>query len=271
MRITVVPNDTMYVEVGKQFNWIFARVLGRFSDDVSAHAAARVGSLSGGYHMMPWALLQGESVCLDVAGNAILNANCSVKVGTGSGITGWYGALDFDGSGGGASEYRANIIDGTTDWKYCIHGDPAPGCISAVSVIDTLTGNKVGPTGEGIDTRVSAVVCDADHNGKDDFGEVFPDKPKRPSNVRDGLSRQPAPRIIPIVSYTNVPIKKVTIEGWSLAYLSGYTCVDAPDCSNGHGHWEVQIQIVDAAYSQSAGFLGANDPDSGVTIRRLID
>jgi hypothetical protein len=28
---------------------------------------------------------------------------------------------------------------------------------------------------------------------------------------------------------------------------------------------------VEAAYSQSAGFLGAYDADSGITIRRLID
>ena len=271
VRTTVVTNDTMYIEVEKQFNWIFARALGRFSDAVSAHAAARVGSLSGGYHMMPWALLQGESVCLNASGNAILNASCSVKVGAASGITGWYGALDFDGNGGGASEYQANIIDGTTDWKYCIHGDPAPGCISAVSVIDTLTGNKVGPTGAGIDTRLSAVICDANHNGKDDFGEVFQTNPGGSPTYVTTCPDSPRLVIIPIVSYTNVPIKKVTIEGWSLAYLSGYACVEAPNCSSGHGHWEVQIQIVDAAYSQSAGFLGAYDADSGITIRRLID
>jgi len=271
VRTTVVANDTMYVEVEKQFNWIFARVLGRFSDGVSAHAAARVGSLSGSYHMMPWALLQGESVCLNASGNAILNAGCSVKVGAGSGITGWYGALDFDGNGGGASEYKARIIDGTTAWRYCIHDDPAPGCISAVSVIDTLTGNKVGPTGSGIDTRVSPVSCDTNHNGKDDFGEVFQTNPGGHPTYVTACPDSPRLVIIPIVSYTNVPVKKVTIEGWSLAYLSGYSCVDATDCSGGQGHWEVQIQIVDAAYSQTAGFLGAYDADSGITIRRLID
>jgi hypothetical protein len=33
----------------------------------------------------------------------------------------------------------------------------------------------------------------------------------------------------------------------------------------------VHIEIVDAAYSQAAGFLGAYDPNSGITIRRLIE
>jgi hypothetical protein len=271
VRTTVYPSDSLYVEVDKQFNWIFARALGRVSEDVSADATARVGSLSGGHHMMPWALLQGQSPCLDAEGDAILNASCSVKVGASDGLTGWYGALDFDGNGGGASEYRANILDGTTNWKYCIEGDTAPGCISAVSVIDTLDGNKVGPTGEGIDIRVATQICDTNQNGEDDFSEVFQTNPSGDPTYVTACPDSPRLIIIPIVSYTDVPVKKVTIEGWSLAYLAGYSCVDAEDCSGGQGHWEVQIEIVDAAYSQAASFLGAYDPDSGITIRRLID
>ena len=267
---TAFPNDTITVELAADFNWIFARVLGHITDGVDAQAGARVGSMSGGHHMMPWALLQGESVCLDAQGDAIFNASCSVKVGAGSGLTGWYGALDFDGNGGGASEYRANIIDGTTNWKYCIDGDTSPGCISAVSVIDTLTGNKVGPTGEGIDERVDTPVCDANLNGKDDFAEVFQANPGGDPTYVTTCPNSPRLVIIPIVSYTDVPVKKVTIEGWALAYLSGYSCVGASNCSGGHGHWEVQIEIVDAAYSQTASFLGAYDPTSGITIRRLI-
>jgi Putative Flp pilus-assembly TadE/G-like len=270
VRTTVYPSDSLYVEVDKQFNWIFARALGLASEDVSADATARVGSLSGGHNMMPWALLQGQSPCLDAEGEAILNAGCSVKVGAGDGITGWYGALDFDGNGGGASEYRANIIDGTTDWKYCIDGDFSPGCVSAVSVIDTLTGNKVGPTGDGIDTRVDTPVCDTNLNGVDDFSEVFQTNPGGDPTYVTACPDSPRLIIIPIVSYTTEPVHKVTIRGWSLAYLSSYSCVDAADCSGGLGHWEVQIEIVDAAYSQAASFLGAYDPNSGITIRRLI-
>jgi hypothetical protein len=268
---TAYPNDTIAVELTNDFDWIFARVLGHISDDVDARAVARIGSLSGGNRMMPWALLQGESLCLDAQGQAIFNASCSVKVGASTGITGWYGALDFDGNGGGASEYEANIIDGTTDWKYCIDGDLSPGCVSAVSVIDTLTGNKVGPTGSGIDERVATPACDTNLNGKDDFEEVFQANPGGDTSYTTACPNSPRLVIIPIVSYSEVPVKKVTIEGWSLAYLSGYTCVDATDCSGGQGHWEVQIEIVEAAYSQAAGFLGAYDPDSGILIRRLVE
>ena len=142
--------------------------------------------------------------------------------------------------------------------------------MSAVPVIDTLTGNKVGPTGEGIDVRV-APACDTNLNGKDDFVEVFQANPSGDPTYVTACPDSPRLIIIPIVSYTNVPVQKVTIQGWSLAYLSGYSCVDAANCGGGQGHWEVQIEIVDAAYSQSASFLGAYDPNSGITIRRLID
>ena len=142
--------------------------------------------------------------------------------------------------------------------------------MSAVSVIDTLDGNKVGPTGEGIDIRVATPACDTNLNHVDDFDEVFQTNPGGDPTYVTACPNSPRLIIIPIVSYTNVPVKKVTIRGWSLAYLSGYSCVDSDDCSGGQGHWEVQIEIVDAAYSQSVSFLGAYDPNSGITIRRLI-
>ena len=120
VRTTGFPNDTLYVEVEGDFGWIFGRVLGKTTDKVGASAAARIGTLAGGHNMMPWALLQGDTNCLDATGKAIFGATCSVKIGAQGGVNGWRGALDFDGTGGGASEYRENIIDGESEWSYCI-------------------------------------------------------------------------------------------------------------------------------------------------------
>jgi hypothetical protein len=398
---TNVSNDTIYVELDNDFSWVFGKVLGLTSSNVGAQAKAVVGSLGGNNNMMPWALLQGDSQCLDAQGDAIFGANCVVKVGAGGAITGWYGALDFDGNGGGSAEYKANIIDGTTDWRYCIDGDPSPACVSAVTVIDALHGNKVGPTDQGIDTRTADAPCDSDGNGRDDFDEVFTPTGGSPPYV---VSCPESGRliIIPIVSYTSEPVHTVTIEGWSLAYLDTYWCSEvssdplgesgsyvlagpapaAPpkgkDCTesgaaprptatpppppagaaftsgsgledlyvlgpvagplpaparchhgsphgmqtcaptptpppgtptptpsptptptptpppatptpsptpagsptpapspggacHGNGHWEVQIQIVDAAYSQATGFITAYDEESGITIRKLVE
>ena len=273
VRTTGYPNDTLYVQLDSQFNWIFARVMGMTTSRVGAEAAARLGSLSGGHQMMPWALLRGDTNCLDpITGKAIFSATCQVKVGAGgSAINGWYGALDYDGNGGGSAEYKANIIDGTTDWSYCIQGDPAPGCVSSVSIVDALDGNKVGPTGSGIDARwATGAKCDKNGNGKDDFNEVFTPTGQVSPAYSVSCPDSPWLIILPIISYESVPIHTVTIRGWTLAYLQSYACVGGNNCSGAKGHWEVSIEVVDAAYSQTAGFLGNYDPTSGILIRRLI-
>jgi hypothetical protein len=273
VRTTGVPNDTLFVELESDFGWIFGRVVGQTTSKVGAKAAARIGSLSGGHEMMPWALLRGDTNCLDATtGTAIFGATCQVKVGADSGITGWRGALDYDGGGGGSNEYQENIIDGTVVRNYCISGDPAPSCVSSYRVVDSLTGNKVGGTGSGIDARLATgAQCDSNGNGKDDFNEVFTPTGQVSPKYSVACPHSPWLVIIPIVTYESVPVATVTIRGWTLAYLQGYACVGGPNCSGGKGHWEVSIEIADAAYSQTAGFLGNFDPTSGILIRRLIE
>ena len=64
VRTTSYPNDTLYVQLEGDFNWLFARVLGNTTSKVGAEAAARIGTLAGGHNMMPWGLLRGETNCL---------------------------------------------------------------------------------------------------------------------------------------------------------------------------------------------------------------
>ncbi len=273
VRTTGVPNDTLYVELENNFGWIFGRVLGKTTSKVGADAAARIGTLAGGHQMVPWALLRGDTNCLDAAtGAPIFGATCQVKVGAGSSaIDGWYGALDYDGNGGGASEYKNRIIDGTVASTYCIQGDPAPSCVSSLGVVDALNGNKTGPTGSGIDTRwATGAKCDSNGNAKDDFSEVFTPTGQVSPAYSVACPDSPWLVIIPIVEYQSVPVSTVTIRGWTLAYLESYACVGGNNCTSAKGHWEVSIRIVDAAYSQTAGFLGNYDPTSGILIRRLI-
>jgi hypothetical protein len=272
VRTIGVANDTLFVQLEGDFGWIFGRVLGQTTSKVGAQAAARTGSLAGGHNMMPWALLQGDTNCLDSGGKAIFGATCQVKVGAQNGIGGWRGALDYDGNGGGGSEYRDNIIDGAVNSLYCIAGDPAPDCVSSLTIVDALDGNKVGPTGQGIDTRwASGAQCDSSGNNKDDFDEVFTPTGQLSPAYTVSCPDSPWLVIIPIVSYSTVPVQTVTIEGWTLAYLESYACVGGNNCAGAKGHWEVSIEIVDATYSQSAAFLGNYDPTSGILIRRLIE
>jgi len=269
----LAPNDTVHVELKKDFNWIFARVLGKTSSPVGAQAAARTGSLAGGFGAMPWALLEGDSLCLDAKGDAIFNTDCAVKGGAGSSaITGWYGALDYDGNGGGSSEYESNIVDNETANSYCVVTEPSPECDAYA--INALTGNKVGGTGQGIDARLALEPtsgCSKDGNDIDDFDEVFVPNPGGNPSYLVVCPDSPRLVIIPIVTIDQTPVQTVTIGGWTLAYLNGYSCVGAQSCSGAKGHWEVSITIVDAVYSQTAGFLSAFDPTNGIVVRRLIE
>jgi hypothetical protein len=273
VRTTDYPNDTMFVEVESSFNWIFGRVLGHTTSAVSAKAAAQVGSLAGGGDLVPWAMVIGDSACLDATGVQIPGANCSVKIGSTTGsTTGWYGALDLDGNGGGSSEYESNIVDGSAETAYCSQGQPEPEC--EATQVDALSGNKVGGTGQGIATRLQSEPtsgCDDNGNGTDDFDEVFATNTSGSSAAYTVVCPD-SPRliIIPIVTLNGIPVQTVTIEGWALAYLGSYSCVGDSTC-NGKGHWEVQVTMVDAVYSQAAGFIGAFNPLSAVTVRRLIE
>ena len=269
VRTTDAPNDTLYVELERDFDWIFGRAVGMDTDPVSAVAAAQIQSVTGTSNLMPWAILMGDSACLDGNNDPISGADCSVKLGSAaSTITGWYGALDLDGSGGGGSEYESNIVDGEADTKYCSVGETDPACESFV--VDALHGNKVGGTGHAIDDRLlNEPTCDTNGNGIDDFGEVFVAGQNGIAQFAIVCPHSPRHILIPIVSLNGIPVQTVTIEGWALAYLDGYSCVGT-NCPTGKGHWEVQVTMVDAIYSESADLIGAFNPLSRVSVRRLI-
>jgi hypothetical protein len=119
-------------------------------------------------------MVMGDSACLDASGVQIPGATCSVKVGAGSALTGWYGALDLDGNGGGSNEYESNIVDGTADTVYCAVGQTEPEC--ETTNIDALSGNKVGGTDHGIDERLAAEATPGclGRGRHNDFNEVVP-------------------------------------------------------------------------------------------------
>jgi len=213
----------------------------------------------------------GDSACLDSNNKPISGANCSVKLGSGaSAIGGWYGALDLDGSGGGSSEYESNIIDGTADTKYCAVGQTDPACQSFV--VDALPGNKVGGTDHAIDQRLlNEPKCDKNGNRIDDFSEVFVAGQNGFANFAVVCPQSPRYVIIPIVTPNQVPVKTVTIKGWAVAYLKSYSCVGAVNCTGGKGHWEVQVTMVDAIYSESPDLIGPFNPLSRIAVRWLIE
>ncbi len=266
IRSTAVSNDTVYVEVEGEFSWVFGRAVGKMTDAVGAQAAAQTGSFGPFSNLMPWAVLEGDPACVDAFGNAAYGATCMVKVGAQDGFGGWRGALDFDGIGGGGSEYRENIIDGRVETYYCAEGDM--GC-PGTTVVHDLDGNKVGPTDQGIEARLSTEPtpgCSTDGDGRDDFDEVFSGSGGSYTVI---CPHSPRVVVIPIVRMNNQ--HTVTIVGWTFGYLDTYSCVGAATCNGAKGHWEVQVTMVDAVYAQPAPFLSAYNPLGEIPITRLIE
>ncbi|HEY8491026.1 MAG TPA: Tad domain-containing protein [Dehalococcoidia bacterium] len=262
------PCDTVRVTVRDTSNVFFLRALGVASPEVDATAAARITSLQGTNRLMPWGLTRDNSDCLNTGTNPPtpkFGSSCTVKVGAGDGSSGDYGALDFDGNGGGSSEYRENIIDGTTERTYRV-GDRT----------DTLTGNRTGPTDEGIDTRLDGetegdnAACDKDGDGDHEFWEIFTDlgAGRQPRYiVNEACQDSPRLGVVPIVDQINSP-QQSTILGWALMYLEGYKCVGGGGNCIGKGHWEVRMTMVDAIWSDLDGIFGTFKP--GTPSRREL-
>ena len=159
VRTTSFPNDTLFVQLEQDFDWIFGRVLGLQKSTIGGQAAARTGSLAGGHDMMPWAIMQGDTSCLDVTGKAIFGATCSVKLGAGrhhrlarrAGLRWQWRWSERVPRQHCRREGRNGILSRR------LAEDPPP----CHGTVDALTGNKVGPTGQGIDDRLAkGAQCD---------------------------------------------------------------------------------------------------------------
>lgn len=257
-----------YVEVivESEPETLLIRALTAGSYTIRARAVAGIGSLEATHRFLPWGLTEDNGDCL-LPGNPPrprYGNSCILKLGAGEGQTGDYGALDPDGQGGGSNEYRDNIIDGEVETEYRV-GDE----------IDALSGNKTGPTDQGIDARLQqepsssdGQSCDTNRNGKDDLSEALIDRGAGESPryiVRPACKNSPRLIVIPIVNQIDHP-RESTIEGWALMYLEGYQCVGDPSRKcNGKGHWEVRGTVVDAVWSDYDGFMGEYDPQASLS------
>ena len=162
---TFVANDTITVTVNEPDTPLFfASFAGVDSVNVPAQATATVngpGSMTG---LMPWAVPVAPYGGYD---GIIPGEIYALKLGSGTDdplpvgqIHGNFQAMAFDGSG--ASEYRNNIINGSSQE------------IFAGSYYSTEPGNMTGPTRQGIDSRIGGdshdffdgQVIGIDENGK---------------------------------------------------------------------------------------------------------
>jgi Flp pilus assembly protein TadG len=130
-------NKEITVESTKQVNLAFAKIWGLNQSNVKAAAKAVVAPVKSVTGAIPMSILEQPLV----AGQKYIIKSANGIGGYGSG---WRGILDFTGGGGGAAEYRTMTKNGY------------PGQLAIGQVIDKETGNKSGPTEDGVNDRIAA-------------------------------------------------------------------------------------------------------------------
>jgi len=155
---TLATNDTITVTgLNPDAPLYFARVTGEDSTPVGASAKAIIASPEVVSNIVPWGIPLEE---LNYDEESVLKYGSGPD---GNSHSGNFQALGIDKPGG--NEYRENIEEGAeTDLKcrtYDASGNMVPG-----DMVDTQTGNLVGPTIKGAESR----IYDYPNNLLDDFG-----------------------------------------------------------------------------------------------------
>ena len=159
------PDDTLHVSLQRNFDWIFARVLGMTNSDVPANAAAQSGSMHGTVGLTPFGVLENAipdpPLCTyeDLI-SASPPAECLATLkydvfDVGANI----GDLDFDGKGGGANEVQEMIRGGNTEPLCSINEDPVANCPTGEPGKD---GNSTGQLRSGLNWRLSNTTAECD-------------------------------------------------------------------------------------------------------------
>ena len=253
---TNVPNDTIYVDVSRDFDWLFGRVVGLDQSDVGAHAAALIGSPVGIGGLKPWAVTDQVFLGLDPGDPATLKFD-SQNVGNGN-----FQPVRLDGNG--ASVYR-NTVKYGSDSVLCVVGQEQPNC---PSVVPTQTGNMIGPT----DTAVEWLEENA-ADSCNEFGEVFtpdlnnPGKYLLTASCNPWSTSQPATlvAIVPVIDELCNGNCDVTILRFAMFYIEGIQCSGKGKGSS----CTVTGTYVEAAVDVEA-LIGPFDPLGSVFFVRLI-
>ena len=116
----------------------FSGIFGLTSKAISATATARVYSPESLGYLVPWIVKESE---IEYGDDVILKSNSPLTPGN-------FQAMDYNGGGGGAHEYRESIIYGYD------------GLVKVGESYPIEPGNMAGPTGQGVDTRIGDDTCE---------------------------------------------------------------------------------------------------------------
>lgn len=183
------------VNVDKSVPMNFAKIFGIDYLDLSRSAVAKLSPVIRTTGVAPIGLTK-EEMDARIASNNLTHV--TLKYGVQSDSTSFFGALDLDGQGGGASDYRIWITQGYA------------GEISIGDVLLEEDGNMVGPTYQGFEERYAACT----HFGALTGGDGCTTEHFEPS----------CPRIVKVPIYSFGADKKtVVVEGFAAFLLENQT------------------------------------------------
>lgn len=183
------------VTVDKSVPMNFAKIFGIDYLDLSRSAVAKLSPVIRTSGVAPIGLTKDE-MDARIASNNLTHV--TLKYGVQGGSTSFFGALDLDGQGGGASDYRIWITQGYA------------GEISVGDVLLEESGNMVGPTYQGFEERYAACTH---------FGALSGGDGCTTENFESSC-----PRIVKVPIYSfGVDKKTVVVEGFAAFLLENQT------------------------------------------------
>lgn len=186
---TVAPdNKSITVTSNEKVDLVLARLFGRNFSTVSASAKARVAPARSLTGAVPFSVLKQE---LHYGEEYVLKEGAGGVSNDGGRWHGWFGALDYTGGGGGASEYRETLKNGYA------------GSVSIGDVIDIESGNMSGPTSDGVNYRIN--LCRTRHSPECTWDSYQPD----------------CPRVIYVPVVEQIDSRRVRVVGFAAFFLKG--------------------------------------------------
>lgn len=182
--VSGLSGNQINVTITEQLPLVFGPLIGISSTVVTAKAGAAIGQLNTFTGLLPL----GVEKATWVTGQTY-----TLKVGDGSGTTGDFGPVWLGDGSPGASTYESDLVNGTQ----------VP--ISVGQVISTQPGDMVGPTEQGLSTRLAACAA----AGEDGAGGG------------QAAVNSPCMLYLPVITPPSGGLTTVTVLGFAAFWLTG--------------------------------------------------
>jgi hypothetical protein len=224
------------VELEDDHGFIFARMIGLDSAPITVAATGIKTSPAGGDGVIPLSVTEDVLMDIDWGADVVLKYDANnIEEGN-------TGPIRIDGPGAGncsSSDRYCTGVKFGADNVVCAEGADPTYC-DGPYLVDTQTGNVVGPTRTAVDYRMdnTDVQCD-------DFAEVFQDDPttddptvyafnQNCNPFTGGLYNSHRVVIIPVIEELCNGSCEVTIVDFALFYLEGYCGSEEEGGAAGH-------------------------------------